>query len=52
VMVCGVGEFGVGNPDLGNHIKYCEPETDISCTNAVYRLMTPRDLPHMTHGGP
>jgi hypothetical protein len=30
------------------HIKYCEPQTDISCMNAVYRRMTPRDVPHMT----
>ena len=34
-----------------NHIKYCEPETDTSCTNANYRLVTPRDLPQMARGG-
>jgi hypothetical protein len=34
-----------------SHIKYCEPETDISCINANYRLVTPRDLPQMARGG-
>ena len=34
------------------HIKYCEPQTDISCTNAVYRLVTPRNLFHLTRGTP
>ena len=34
------------------HIKYYEPETDILLTNAIYRLVTPRDLPHMTPGAP
>ena len=32
------------------HIKYCEPQTDISCINADYRRMTPREVPHMTRG--
>jgi hypothetical protein len=35
-----------------SHIKYYEPETDILLTNAIYRLVTPRDLPHMTPGAP
>ena len=34
------------------HIKYYEPETDILLTNAIYRLVTPLDLPHMTPGAP
>jgi hypothetical protein len=32
------------------HIKFCEPQTDISCINADYRRMTPREVPHMTRG--
>ena len=32
------------------HIKYCEPQTDISCINADYRRMTPREVPHVTRG--
>jgi hypothetical protein len=35
---------------LGVHIKFCEPQTDISCINADYRRMTPREVPHMTRG--
>ena len=34
------------------HIKYYEPETDILLTNAICRLVTPRDLPHVTPGAP
>ena len=34
------------------HIKYYEPEPDILLTNAVYRLMTPRNLFHLTRGTP
>ena len=37
---------------MNAHIKYYEPETDILLTNAIYRLVTPRDLPHMTPGAP
>jgi hypothetical protein len=34
------------------HIKLNCHGSDILLTNAIYRLVTPRDLPHMTPGAP
>ena len=49
-----VGHLGARLRERGGdeHIKHYEPETDILLTNAIYRLVTPRDLPHMTPGAP
>ena len=35
-----------------HHIKLNCHRSDILLTNAIYRLVTPRDLPHMTPGAP
>ena len=43
--------FSIFPPKI-KHIKLNCHRSDILLTNAIYRLVTPRDLPHMTPGAP